>query len=189
MCVARKHRQCGDLILTQNEAHRQPELGDLAKQASRYCSNLGDRVHRDIANFVTGGYAFVYRGTLDPEGTAVAVKTSRFGHKSDAGVIKVGCLLGCSKAFGDGVLQSFCREVHIWSKLRHNNVLPVLGFTTEFDQTMSIVSPWMERGNAHVYVQNVGVDPRPLVRRMSYTCLFANPLPACWNRYRPTVFT
>ena len=41
----------------------------------------------------------MYQGTLDPEGTAVAVKTFRFGHKSDIGVIKVGGVLGYSKAF------------------------------------------------------------------------------------------
>ncbi|KIM62069.1 hypothetical protein SCLCIDRAFT_845889 [Scleroderma citrinum Foug A] len=29
--------------------------------------------------------------------------------------------------------------------------------------TISIVSPWMDRGNAHDYVQNKDVDPRPLL--------------------------
>ena len=56
-------------------------------------------VYRDNKNFVTGGSAIVYQGTLDPEGTAVGVKTFRFGHKSDIGVIKVGGVLGYSKAF------------------------------------------------------------------------------------------
>ncbi|KIM60688.1 hypothetical protein SCLCIDRAFT_1216597 [Scleroderma citrinum Foug A] len=124
----------------------QPEVCDLAKRASRYCLDLGDTVHRDVEHYATGGSAFVYRGTLDPEGTAIAVKTFRFGHKSDPGVVK-----------------SICREVHIWSKLHNDNILPVLGFTTKFDQTISIVSPWMERGNAHDYVQDVDVDPRPLL--------------------------
>ena len=67
--------------------------------------------------------------------------------------------------FCDCVFQSICREVHIWSKLHHDNILPVLGFTTKFDETISIVSPWMERGNAHAYVQDVDIDPRPLVRQ------------------------
>ncbi|KIM60711.1 hypothetical protein SCLCIDRAFT_1216606 [Scleroderma citrinum Foug A] len=124
----------------------QPEVRDLAKRASRYSFDLGDTVHRDIENYVTGGSTFVYRGTLEPAGTAIAVKTFRFGHKSDPSVMK-----------------SICREVHIWSKLHHDNILPVLGFTTKFDHTISIVSPWMERGNAHAYVQNVDVDPRPLL--------------------------
>ena len=77
----------------------QPEVRDLAKRASRYCLDLGDTVHRDVENCVAGGSSFVYRGTLDAEGTAVAVKTFRFGHKSDPGVIKVSGVLGCSKAF------------------------------------------------------------------------------------------
>jgi len=64
-------------------------LRDLAKRASRYCIDLGDRVDRDITEVVRGGSAFVYRGTLHPEGLAVAVKTFRFGHKSGVRVIPV----------------------------------------------------------------------------------------------------
>ncbi|KAL4072054.1 kinase-like domain-containing protein, partial [Scleroderma citrinum] len=50
-----------------------------------------------------------------------------------------------------------------WSKLRHQNVLPLLGITTDFDYTISIVSEWMDKGNAHDYVQDETVDPRPLI--------------------------
>ena len=35
--------------------------------------------------------------------------------------------------------------------------------TTKFDWTVSIVSPWMENGNAHDYVQDEAIDPCPLV--------------------------
>ena len=69
------------------------------------------------------------------------------------------------QGFHDGLFQKICREAHVWSKLCHNNVLRVLGFTTKFDHTISIVSPWMSKGNAHDYVQNVNIDPRPLVRQ------------------------
>ncbi|KAG6326351.1 hypothetical protein ID866_12739 [Astraeus odoratus] len=55
--------------------------------------------------------------------------------------------------------------MHLWSKLRHNNVLHLLGITTDFNSTMSIISPWMERGNARRYVEDKRVDPRPLVRK------------------------
>jgi len=50
---------------------------------------LDDRVERDVTKFVTGGYAIVYQGTLQPQGTMVAIKTFRFGHKSDIPIIKV----------------------------------------------------------------------------------------------------
>ena len=59
--------------------------------------------------------------------------------------------------------QKFLKEVHVWSKLDRANVHPLLGITTEFELTVSIVSPWMGNGNAHEYVQNKAVDPRPLV--------------------------
>ena len=49
------------------------------------------------------------------------------------------------------------------SKLRHDNILPLLGIITGLDGTVSIVTEWMARGNAHDYVQDTDVDPRPLV--------------------------
>lgn len=52
----------------------------------------------------------------------------------------------------------------MWYKLRHANILPLLGITTQFNSTVSIVSRWMEKGNAHDYVQDSNNDPRPLVR-------------------------
>ena len=59
--------------------------------------------------------------------------------------------------------QQVLREVHLWSKLRHENIVPLLGIVTRFDCTISLVSEWMHRGNAYQYVQNTDVDPRPLV--------------------------
>jgi len=61
------------------------------------------------------------------------------------------------------ILQKVLREAHVWSKLDHENVLPLLGITTAFDHTVSMVSLWMEAGNAFDYVQNKDIDPRPLV--------------------------
>ncbi|KAI6165816.1 kinase-like domain-containing protein [Pisolithus thermaeus] len=54
-------------------------------------------------------------------------------------------------------------EIHIWSQLRHENIIPLLGIATKFDHTVSMVMQWMERGNAHDYVQDEVVDPRPLL--------------------------
>jgi len=64
-------------------------LETLAERASRYSMNLDDRVERDVSKFATGGYAIVYQGTLRPQETMVAIKTFRFGHKSDIPIIKV----------------------------------------------------------------------------------------------------
>lgn len=62
------------------------------------------------------------------------------------------------------IIQDVLQEVHTWSKLRHRNVLELLGITTDFDSTVSMVCRWAEQGTAQYYVQNKAVDPRPLVR-------------------------
>ncbi|KIK17225.1 hypothetical protein PISMIDRAFT_685484 [Pisolithus microcarpus 441] len=124
-----------------------PDCQLLSERASSFAINLDQRVERDTTEPVAiGGQAIVYSGKLQPEGIPVAVKTLRFGYKSDAAALKI-----------------ILREVHVWSKLEHPNVLSLLGFTTKFDSTISIVSKWMSKGNAHDYVQNMEVDPRPLV--------------------------
>jgi len=58
----------------------------------------------------------------------------------------------------------FLEEVHVWFKLHHQNILAPLGLTTEFKQTVSVVSLWRE--NARDYVQDKTIDPRPLVSWM-----------------------
>ena len=45
------------------------------------------------------------------------------------------------------------------TKLHHENIHPLVGITTQFDSKISLVSKWMENGNAHEYVQSVDVDP------------------------------
>lgn len=56
-------------------------------------------------------------------------------------------------------------------KIRHKNILPLVGITTQFDNKVSLVSKWMDNGNAREYVQNVDVDPSRLV------CMNTSPLP------------
>ncbi|KIO08790.1 hypothetical protein M404DRAFT_326328 [Pisolithus tinctorius Marx 270] len=130
-----------------------PVLHELSERASRYSVNLNGRVSRTLGrNPLRGGTACVYHGTLKPEGTEVAIKT-----------------FYCTRSGSEADLKSFpfkrlFREVHTWSKLRHENIVPMLGISTEFDSTFSIVSDWMPMGDARTYVQNAENDPRPLLR-------------------------
>lgn len=124
----------------------QDPLRRFAERASRYAINLDGRVHRGARVVLGGGNAIVYRGTLQPDGISIAIKTARGSPPVD-----------------DRMIKRALREVHTCSKLRHQNVISVLGITTEFDGTVSIVSHWMENGNAHDYVQNTTINPGPLM--------------------------
>ncbi|KAI6099784.1 kinase-like domain-containing protein, partial [Pisolithus sp. B1] len=67
-------------------------------------------------------------------------------------------------------------EIHIWSQLQHENIMPLLGITTKFNHTVSLVTEWMERGNAHDYVKDVAVDPRPLLLDIAHGMSYLHDL-------------
>ncbi|KAL4069224.1 kinase-like domain-containing protein [Scleroderma citrinum] len=114
----------------------------LASELAKFCVKLDGRIG-NVAPRFSGGYAIVYKGILLPEGTIVAIKTG--------------------KSPGDKiVIEHAWHEVLLWSKLCHENIASLCGFTI-FDASIALVSPWQERGNAHDYVQKSDVDPRPLL--------------------------
>ncbi|KAI6014913.1 hypothetical protein PISMIDRAFT_687935 [Pisolithus microcarpus 441] len=122
-------------------------LQELATRASRYSINLNGEISLIRSNApLRGSTAIVHRGTLTRGGTEVAVKIF---HGTPPGNIDP--------------LKRILREVHLWSKLRHDNVVRMIGISTEFGSTISIVSDWMALGNSHSYIQNVENDPRPLL--------------------------
>lgn len=125
----------------------QDALRQFAERASRYSFDLNGKVRKED-NYVAlrGGYAIVYSGILQPDGSRVAIKTARGSLPGDESTIK-----------------RVLKEVHLWSKLRHENIVPVLGITTEFELTVSIVSPWMEKRDARKHVRDTSIDPRPLM--------------------------
>ncbi|KAG6329145.1 hypothetical protein ID866_9944 [Astraeus odoratus] len=126
----------------------QSVLEQLCSRAARYSIDLNGKVERNPGNGpLPGSTSLVYKGLLcvDGEQIQVAVKTFRSGPPGD-----------------EATLKRILREVHLWSKLHHENIVRMLGICTEFDSTISIVSDWMEMGDAHTYVQNKDNDPCPL---------------------------
>ncbi|KAI6006311.1 kinase-like domain-containing protein [Pisolithus orientalis] len=119
----------------------------LAQRASRYVFDLDDWIEREPSPCCHGGGTLIYRGKLLSDGRTVAIKTPRGIGMDDERTIK-----------------QILKEAHTWSKLDHPNVLSVLGITTKFDSTVSIVTLWMEGGNASAYVQKQKNDPRPLIK-------------------------
>ena len=126
--------------------------------------DLGQRVTCNLSVCIgAGSYGTVYEGILLPS-SRVAVKSICRG---DQTVFTVRILFLPSNPCLLTINQEILREVYVWSKLQHENILQLFGITTMFDRTISIVSPMMSRGNAFKYVQDPSNDPRPLVGYLS----------------------
>ena len=73
--------------------------------------------------------------------------------------------------------QKLSREMYIWSKAKHRNILPFLGFYIDENEHPNLVSEWMENGNAmeHVRATNAPVERvLTLVRPSTFTFLRAH---------------
>lgn len=144
-------------------------LEELARRAMRYSILLDGRVSNNNTVLRRGEYAIVRSGTLSPEPKVTVAATGEekntIGQRpSNMGETKVAIKTPHSGSLGDmATIKRFLKEAHLWSKLHYDHVLPFLGITTDFDLTVSIVSPWMDKGNAHDYVQDTEIDPRPLI--------------------------
>ncbi|KAI6001458.1 kinase-like domain-containing protein [Pisolithus albus] len=100
-----------------------------------------------------GSTANVHHGTFVRTGLEVAIKvfpSPLSGIETESEIL-------------DGLKRIF-REVHIWSRLHHENIVRMFGISTDFESTISIISEWMPMGNAYDYVRNTNNDPRPLLR-------------------------
>jgi len=103
--------------------------------------------------FGRGGFADVWKGVLDlPSGECkVAVKVLQT-RMSDP-------------ELEQKISKRIRREIAIWQGLKHENVLPLLGITSDFGRYMSFVSPWLENGSLIQYLEKNG-DELDLGRRL-----------------------
>ncbi|CUA74220.1 hypothetical protein RSOLAG22IIIB_11061 [Rhizoctonia solani] len=85
----------------------------------------------------TGGFGDVYQGTLQ-DGALVGIKCLRI-------------LVGMDDEDGKNQLKRAARELYVWSKCRHPNILDLLG-VAKYDNRVAMVSPWMVNGNLTWYL-------------------------------------
>src|ERR1700710_2612926 len=55
-------------------------------------------------------------------------------------------LTGCA-------IQALRRELGVWKRLHHTNILPLSGIARDFSPYISMVSPWLENGSLTMYLR------------------------------------
>ncbi|KAG9120178.1 hypothetical protein FRC07_004432 [Ceratobasidium sp. 392] len=88
------------------------------------------------AALIGGRFGEVWHGRLNNH-TQVAIKCLRL-HTVDEASVKV--------------IKRAAKELRLWSKLKHDNVLELLGFAM-FQERLAMISPWMKNGTLRDYVQ------------------------------------
>lgn len=72
--------------------------------------------------------------------------------------------------------QRFYKEVVLWRRLAHKNILPFLGISTDVAK-FCLISPWMENGSIAEYVHShPDVNPLELVRVVFRGCVYFFPI-------------
>ncbi|KAG2131262.1 kinase-like domain-containing protein [Suillus bovinus] len=111
----------------------------MSKQSTDDLVDLTERITRTCTFcFTGGGFGDIWRCTLQTGATydEVAVKAIRFQ----------------SVEVGPSQEKALRRELGTWKRLKHTNILPLLGIATGFSPFISMVSPWCEHGSLAVYL-------------------------------------
>jgi len=101
-----------------------------------------------------GGFADVSKGEY--LGRSVAIKHLRIGTKDEFdSIFKVGNYNQLMRRSCLPSTKQLCREVLIWKRLSHPNILPLLGVSWSKDpQYFRIISEWMPNGNVTGYIKS-----------------------------------
>lgn len=110
--------------------------GDIVSAlAKRGCVDLTSSINLAACGdhaLAGGGFCDVYQGELY-DGTKIAIKSLRiFGPDAESQRKKI--------------LKRAAKELYHWSRLRHRNVLPLMGLAF-FRGHISMISEWMDNGN------------------------------------------
>ncbi|KAJ6486695.1 hypothetical protein C8R45DRAFT_995563 [Mycena sanguinolenta] len=112
--------------------------------------DLTGRVLQDDKHpFAGGGNANIYRGKLI---------------RSDGRKIRVAIKLLRVSEDANDVMRRLRREVEVWSKLKHKNVLPFIGVCNDIAPYPVLISPFYKFGHVETYVKkNPSVNKHALV--------------------------
>ncbi|KAG2364538.1 kinase-like domain-containing protein [Suillus spraguei] len=114
---------------------------DLTRSVQRFNENLVAR----------GGFANVYKCSLGLTTVDANVQRiiSHYGLPSTATSVDVAVkeIRTADHAADMKVITRLFREIQLWLKLEHDNIIPLWGITGGFGSVPALVSPWLENGN------------------------------------------
>lgn len=59
------------------------------------------------------------------------------------------------------------REITVWQRLHHQNILPLLGIVNK--DSIGMVSPWIEAGNLNEYIKHANITDTQRLQLVSVT--------------------
>lgn len=95
-----------------------------------------------------------------------AVKTGTNGYEDLRPHEKVTLKPSISRHDDELLFQKLRRELKVWGRLRHRNIVPLLGIVSGFGPLPSMVSPWFHNGSLTRYLadhENLKVEKLWLV--------------------------
>lgn len=138
---------CGSIVPPPNQIEK-------AKNKSSFCCHFSLGEIKVATNdfdeallIGTGGFGSVYKGSFDGGATSIAIK--RANPMSEQGVTE------------------FETEIHLLSHLRHNNLVPLLGYCNE-DGEMILVYDFMANGTlyGHIHLRQRDQPPLSWIQRL-----------------------
>jgi serine/threonine protein kinase len=106
-------------------------------------------------HLITGGYALVHRCKLDLKDIDV-VQQMVFRYQSPlmstCVYVAVKEIMWRSTDSMLSIINRLSREIKVWLKLEHENIVPLWGVTNDFGSLPALVSPWLENGALTEYL-------------------------------------
>ncbi|QRV95691.1 Tyrosine kinase catalytic domain protein [Ceratobasidium sp. AG-Ba] len=133
-----------------------------AVQQEMYRHPLTSKIHKELDNALLK--AHLRSGIVPPVHTFQPSEVTQFSPQPvaytpyadvyraklkgyDVGVKAVRCTAGST-----GAKRRLDKEVKMWAHFRHQNILRILGVAAHKHMTSCMVTPWMQRGNAHQFM-------------------------------------
>ncbi|PAV17588.1 kinase [Pyrrhoderma noxium] len=131
---------------------------------SKFRDELSGLAHLDKSGLVRkedgnmqghGSFCDLFIGVIERENINSGTSVEQSGSEIRVAIKRLRVNISHDKDF----LKPFVKELRVWSRLTHPNILPLIGYFMEGDYP-SILSEWMEKGTARRFISdtNLSVD-------------------------------